>query len=510
MSEKEELEVVQEKIEVTSSDAVLSEIEKEELERVKLLEESTSQDIAELENKADNDEEDENCEPEPIDIMRDYIEKKSYKEFRMLAPEMNEADVASLLEELPENELIPFFRVLPKDIAADVFAYLPIDLQQHMILMFTEGEAANIIENMYVDDAADLFDEMPANVVTRLLAKTSSETRRTINQLLQYPDSSAGSLMTTEYEALKLHLKVSEAIDKIRKDGIDKETINTCYVLDQNRKLLGTVTLRSLLLADPDTQVIDIMTENVISINTLTDQEDVAHDFQKYDFSVMPVVDSEDRLVGIITVDDVVDIMQQEATEDIEKMAAISPTDTPYVKTGVFQTWKKRIPWLLLLMISATFTGMIITHFEDALQAYVVLTSFIPMLMDTGGNAGSQASVSIIRALSLDELEFGDLPKTVWKEARVALLVGATLAVTNFCKLLLIDRVDWLVAAVVCLTLVVTVLVAKLVGCSLPILAKKLGFDPAVMASPFITTIVDALSLLIYFRFAVMLLGITT
>lgn len=443
-----------------------------------------------------------------IDRMKEIIDEKDFKEFRKLAPEMNEADVASLLEELEETELLKFFRVLPKSIAADVFAYLPIDLQQSMIMVLTEGEATNIIENMYVDDAADLFDEMPANVVTRLLAKTSAETRRTINQLLKYPDSSAGSLMTTEYEALKLHLKVSEAIEKIRKDGIDKETINTCYVLDKNRKLLGTVTLRTLLLADPETEVGDIMTGNVISITTLTDQEEVAHDFQKYDFSVMPVVDSEDRLVGIITVDDVVDIMQQEATEDIEKMAAIRPTDTPYVKTGVFETWKKRIPWLLLLMISATFTGMIISHFEKALDAYIVLTSFIPMLMDTGGNAGSQASVSIIRALSLDELEFRDLPGTVWKEARVAILIGATLAVTNFVKLLVIDQVEVTVAAVVCLTLVVTVFVAKLVGCSLPMFAKKLGFDPAVMASPFITTIVDALSLLIYFEFAQLLLGI--
>ncbi len=451
----------------------------------------------------DDPEDDEESQEE---ILRSYIEQKNFKEFRKMAAEMNEADVASVMEELDEAELLKYFRVLPKNIAADVFAYLPIDLQQSMILMLTEGEATNIIENMYVDDAADLFDEMPANVVTRLLAKTSAETRRTINQLLKYPDDSAGSLMTTEYEALKLHLKVSEALQKIKNDGIDKETINTCYVIDRNRKLLGTVTLRSLLFADPDIEVGDIMTENVISVTTLTDQEDVARDFQKYDFSVMPVVDIEDRLVGIITVDDIVDILQQEATEDIEKMAAISPTDAPYIKTGVFETWKKRIPWLLLLMISATFTGMIISHFE-ILLAELHLAAFIPMLMDTGGNAGSQASVSIIRALSLDELSFSDLPKTVWKESRVSLLIGATLAVTNFGKLMLVDRVTPSIAAVVCLTLVVTVFVAKLVGCSLPMFAKKLGFDPAVMASPFITTIVDALSLLIYFGFASMMLN---
>ena len=435
------------------------------------------------------------------------IEEKSYKEFREIASEMNEADVASAMEELPEKEFIAFFRRLPKDLAADVFAYLPIDVQQNMILAFTEGEAAELIESMFMDDAADLFDEMPANVVTRLLAKTSAETRRIINQLLKYPDSSAGSLMTTEYEALKRHLTVSQAIEKIRMDGIDKETINICYILDRDRKLLGTITLRALLLADPNVEVDTIMNDNVISVSTLTDQEDVARDFQKYDFSAMPVTDSEDRLVGIITVDDIVDIMQEEATEDIEKMAAISPSDLPYSKTGVFETWKKRIPWLLLLMISATFTGMIITHYEDALATFS-LAAFIPMLMDTGGNAGSQASVSIIRALSLEEIDFKDIFRVVWKEARVSILIGLTLAVTNFAKIMLIDRVNVLTAAVVCLTLAVTVFVAKLVGCSLPMIAKKIGFDPAVMASPFITTIVDALSLIIYFRFATMLLGV--
>lgn len=437
------------------------------------------------------------------------IVDKSYKRFRELAPEINEADMASILQELPEDEMITFFRILPKDMAADVFVYFPIDIQQHLIMSFSVGEAAGIIENLYVDDAADLMDEMPANVVHRLLSNTSPETRRTINQLLKYPDSSAGSLMNTEYVGLKSNLTVSEAIAKIREDGIDKETINTCYVLDPQRKLLGTITLRSILLASPDTVITKIMDEHCISINTLADQEDVAKTFQKYDFSVMPVVDSENRLVGIITVDDVVDIMEQEATEDIEKMAAIRPTDVPYSRTGVFATYTKRIPWLLLLMISATFTGMIISYYEQALGACLVLTSFIPMLMDTGGNAGSQASVSIIRALSLDEIKFSDLPATIWKEARVSFLVGATLAVTNFAKLMLIDRVGFSVALVVCLTLVVTVFVAKLVGCSLPMIAKKMGFDPAVMASPFITTIVDALSLMIYFKFATVLLGIT-
>lgn len=436
------------------------------------------------------------------------VERKAYKDFRVLALEENEPDIASVLEELSGEELLPFFRILPKDKAADVFAYLPIDVQQNMIMLLSLGEAAGIIEKLSFDDAADLMDEMPANVVTRLLANTSPETRSTINALLKYPDSSAGSLMTTEYEALKEGLTVSQAIEKIRKDGIDKETINICYVLSAERKLRGTVTLRSLLLANPDALVGDIMSAHVVSVKTLDDQEDVARDFQRYDFSAMPVVDSENRLVGIITVDDIVDIMEQEATEDIQKMAAIRPTDMPYSRTGVLMLYRKRIPWLLLLMISATFTGMIISYFEEALGQMIVLTSFIPMLMDTGGNAGSQASVSVIRALSLEEIEFADLPKTMWKEIRVSILVGLTLAATNFVKLLLVDQVTVFIALVVCLTLVVTVFVAKLVGCTLPLIAKKIGFDPAVMASPFITTIVDALSLIIYFNFATLLLGL--
>ncbi len=440
--------------------------------------------------------------------IRQLIEKKAYKEFRELCTELNEADMASLLEDLDEDELIKFFRILPKDMAADVFAYLPIDIQQNMIVKFSLGEAARIIEDLDVDDAADLMDEMPANVVTKLLANTSAETRSTINQLLKYPEDSAGSLMTTEYEALKQNLTVEQAVQKIRRDGIDKETVNNCYVLDPQRHLIGTVTLRQIIFSQPEQLIGDIMEDRVISVTTLTDQEEVAREIQKYDFNAMPVVDSEGRMVGIITIDDIIDILQQEATEDIEKMAAISPSDMPYLKTGVFETWKKRIPWLLLLMISATFTGMIITHYEEALGAYLVLTSFIPMLMDTGGNAGSQASVSIIRALSLDELEFKDIGKTIWKEVRVSVLIGVTLAVANFGKLLLIDRVSVLIAVVVCLTLVVTVFVAKFVGCTLPMLAKKMGFDPAVMASPFITTIVDALSLMIYFTFATAFLGI--
>ncbi len=445
-----------------------------------------------------------------IEKIQEYVEHKQYAKIRSEIMEMNEADIAALLEELelPAPELIKVFRVLPKSIAADVFSFLPIEVEQMIITSLTDREAANIIENLFADDAADLMEEMPANVVKRLLAQTTPETRRDINHLLQYPEDSAGSIMTVEFVDLKENQTVTEAIDRIRRVGIDKETINTCYVIGQHRKIRGTISLRMLLLSDGEDRIGDLMEENVITINTMMDQEQVARQFQKYDFDAMPVVDSENRLVGIITVDDVMDIIEQEATEDIEMMAAITPTDKPYMKTTVFETWKKRIPWLLLLMISATFTGRIITGYEEALVAYAVLTAYIPMFMDTGGNAGGQASVTIIRSISLGELEFGDIFRVIWKEARVGVLCGVTLAALNFVKLLLLDRVTMEVALVVCLTLVVTVFVAKLVGCTLPILAKRVGFDPAVMASPFITTIVDAVSLIIYFQIAVRLLHI--
>ena len=377
-----------------------------------------------------------------------------------------------------------------------------------IITSLSERDAASIIDNLMADDATDLLEEMPANIVKKLLANASPETRRDINHLLRYPEDSAGSIMTVEYVDLKENLTVEEAIARIRKVGVDSETINICYVLDAQRKLLGTVALRYLLLSDPDEIIGDIMHENVIAINTLMDQEEVAVQFKKYDFTSMPVVDNENRLVGIITVDDVVDIMEEEATEDIEKMAAIVPSDKPYMRTGIFETFKKRIPWLLLLMVSATFTGQIISRFEDALSACAVLTMFIPMLMDTGGNAGGQASVSIIRGLSLGEITYRDTFHVIWKETRVAILCGVTLAAANFVKLMLLDRVGLMVSLVVCATLVVAVLIAKLIGCSLPVLAKRLGFDPAVMASPFITTIVDALSLMVYFQFASRILGL--
>ena len=440
--------------------------------------------------------------------LNDYLNQKQYVKLREWLRDLNVADIAAMMEELDEELQLKTFRILPKDMAADIFSYLPIEVEQQIITSISDREAGKIIDNLMADDATDLLEEMPANIVKRLLANASQETRRDINHLLRYPEDSAGSIMTVEFMDLKEGQTVAQAIERIKKAAVDSETINICYVLDYQRKLKGTVALRYLLLKDPDEKIGDIMHENVISLHTLMDQEEVARQFQKYDFTAMPVVDNEDRLVGIITVDDVVDILQEEATEDMEKMAAIVPSDKPYLKTTVFETWKKRIPWLLLLMISATFTGKIIASFEDALSVYVVLTTFIPMLMDTGGNAGGQTSVTVIRGLSLNEIEFSDFFKVVWKEIRVALLCGLTLAVANFVKLMIIDRVTMPVAAVVCATLVVAVLIAKLVGSMLPMLAKKIGFDPAVMASPFITTIVDALSLLIYFRIASMVLGL--
>lgn len=382
------------------------------------------------------------------------------------------------------------------------------DMQELLILGFSDTELKEVVDELYVDDAVDLIEEMPANVVKRILRQADPDTRKMINEILKYPDDSAGSIMTTEYVSFRPDMTVMEAIKRIRRTGVDKETIYTCYVIEDNRKLVGIVSIRTLLLSEENDVIRDIMETHVIAVGTLDDQEAVAHMFRKYNFLAMPVVDGENRLVGIVTVDDAIDVMQEEATEDIEMMAAITPTDKPYMKTGVFETWRKRIPWLLILMISATFTGMIITSFEDALAAQVVLTAFIPMLMDTGGNSGSQASVTVIRGISLGEIEFRDLPKVIWKESRVAVLCGVTLSAANFLKLMFFDRVSMQIAAVVCLTLILTVIVAKVIGCTLPMLAKKVGFDPAVMASPFITTAVDAISLLVYFQIAKLLLGI--
>ncbi len=444
-----------------------------------------------------------------LEIINELLSDRQYTRLRQRLADMNIADIAAVMEELEEEEeRLKIFRILPKGMAADVFSYLEVENQQLIITSLSDRDAANIINNLMADDAADFLEEMPANIVKKLLANASPETRRDINHLLRYPEDSAGSIMTVEYVDLKENMTVEDAIQRIRQVGVDSETINICYVLDAKRILVGTVALRYLLISPSDAVIGDIMHENVIFLNTMMDQEEVARQFQKYDFTSMPVADNEGRLVGIVTVDDVVDILQEEATEDIEKMAAIVPSDKPYMKTGVIETWKKRIPWLLLLMISATFTGKIITSFEDALSIFPILTAFIPMLMDTGGNAGGQASVTIIRGLSLNEIGYTDVPRILWKELRVAAICGITLSAAYFAKLMLFDKVGMNVAFVVCLTLIAAVSIAKLVGCSLPILAKRLGFDPAVMASPFITTIVDAISLIIYFAIATRTLGI--
>ncbi len=437
-----------------------------------------------------------------------YLEQREFPKLGVLLKEMNPADVAELYEELPEESMALVFRLLPKELAADAFAYMDPDVQEVLVEKFSDRELSYVINELYLDDAVDMIEEMPANLVHRILKNLDKEMRDSINQILNYPKDSAGSIMTMEYVDLRRGMTVSEAFDRIREIGVEKETIYTCYVTDSRRKLKGIVTVKGLLLAPKDALIRDIMETNIVHVTTQTDKEEVAALFDKYDFLAVPVVDNEKRLVGIVTIDDAIDVIQEEATEDIEMMAAITPTDRPYMKTGVLETWKKRVPWLLLLMLSATLTGSIINSFEDALAATVVLTGFIPMLMGTGGNAAGQSSVSIIRGLSLGEIEYRDVPMIIWKEFRVALLCGFSLAIVNFAKLMIIDRLSVEVALVVCITIVMTVLMAKVVGCSLPVLAKRVGFDPAVMANPFITTIVDALSLLIYFRIACAILHI--
>ena len=452
---------------------------------------------------------------ELLEKIEEMTRRKQYKALRDILVELEPADIADLFDDLPEEMLPLLFRLLPKEPAAELFVELEPDVQEMLIRGFSNTELKEVLDELYLDDAVDIVEEMPAGVVKRILKHADPDTRKSINEILKYPEDSAGALMTTEFVDLKRDMTVEDALKRIRRTGTDKETINVCYVVDPARKLLGIVSLRTILLSDEDDIIEDIMETHVISVGTLEDKEDVAQTFSKYDFIALPVVDKEDRLVGIITVDDAMDVMEAEATEDIELMAAILPSDKPYLKTGVFETWRARTPWLMMLMLSATFTGMILTHFENSLAAVPILTSYIPMLSGTGGNSGTQASTAVIRALSLGEVRFSDLLRVVWKECRVALICGVCLAAANFVKMMVVDC--WLlanptvtpaVAAVVCCTLVGTVACAKLVGASLPILAEKIGFDPAVMASPFISTIVDALSLLIYFRFATWILGV--
>lgn len=438
----------------------------------------------------------------------ELLEERGFSQAAALLKDMNPADVAQVLEELPEQKMPVAFRLCPKELAADAFAYMPPDAQEILVRGFSDKELEEVMEQLFLDDTVDMLEEMPANVIKRVLRHVDPDTRKMINQVLNYPKDSAGSIMTMEYVDLKRSMTVEQAFERIRRTGVEKETVYTCYVTDSRRKLEGIITVKDLLLAPKDAVLRDIMETNIKFVSTHTDQEEAAQALSKYDFLALPVVDGEERLVGIVTVDDAIDVIQEEATEDIEKMAAMAPSDKPYMKTNVLDTWKKRVPWLLFLMISATFTSMIIHSFEDALAASVVLTGFIPMLMDTGGNSGSQSSITIIRGLSLGEIRYADVPRILLKESSVALLCGCTLAAANFVKLMLIDRVTLLVAGVVCLTLVMVVLVANIVGSTLPILADRLGLDPTVMASPFITTIVDAVSLVIYFNIAKLVLGI--
>ena len=443
-----------------------------------------------------------------LEQWRELLDGKRFRELKGVLSETNEVDVAEFMAELPPDKTVLVFRMLPKEMASDVFANLEPDDQQTVVAAATDRELSELLEEMYVDDAVDMLEEMPANVVKRVLKTARPDTRKVINQFLNYPENSVGSIMTAEFMDLKKTMTVEQAITRIRRSADDSESIYTCYVIDEGRVLEGVVTLRELLVAGDDEPLEELMSTDVITALTTEDQEEAVQRIMKYDFISPPVVDQEGRLVGVVTVDDVMDVMEEEATEDIEKMAAILPTDKSYFQTGVVETWKHRIPWLLLLMVSATFTGTILGFFESALAANAALTLFIPMLMDTGGNSGSQSSVTVIRAMSLGDVEFGDLFRVLWKELRVAVLCAATLGVVVFAKVMVIDRKSVSVAVVVALTIVVTIVIAKLVGCLLPMLAKRLGLDPAVMASPFITTVVDALSLLVYFAVATRILGL--
>ncbi len=438
----------------------------------------------------------------------ELIENNNFKELKKYLNELDEIDIAEIFDDMELAVVAKLFRLLSKDKALDVFAELDPVVASNLLKYLSDKETVFLINEIAADDATDILEEMPANLVDKVLRMCNPSTRKDVNRLLNYQEDSAGSIMTVEYAELKEDYTVKDAIALLKERTDEYETITKCFVVDRRRKLIGKVNVTDLLFAKKTDFIGDICDKNVIYANTSTDQEEVANLFQKYDITVLPIVDSEERLVGIVTVDDVMDVVEAEATEDMKKMAAIIPIDKPYDKTGVFETFKARIPWLLLLMVSATFTGKIITSFENSLAVMPVLTAFIPMLMDTGGNAGGQSSVSIIRALSLNDIEFKDIFKVIWKEIRVAFLCAIVLAICNFGKLLLIDRVTPIVASVVCLTLLATVVIAKFIGCTLPMVAKKLGFDPAVMASPFITTIVDACSLLMYFFIATTILNI--
>ena len=451
---------------------------------------------------------------ESFDELYDCFKSRKFADLRIRLLDMEPVDIADFMEErLDETDQLLFFRLLPKELASDVFVEIDSDTQEELIKKFTDKELKAVIDDMFLDDTVDIIDEMPANVVKRILKNSDPENRKQINELLEYPDDSAGSLMTTEYVSLSENMTVEQAFDKIRKTGLNKETVYTCYVTDGKKHLIGVITVKTLLLSDVRDVIADIMDTNVIAVETLEDKEQVAMKFSDYDFLALPVVDKEGCIVGIVTVDDAVDVLKEEATEDIQKMAAIVPNEKPYLKQSVWRIWSIRIPWLLVLMISATFTGIIINSYEGRLNLISpLLFACIPMLMDTGGNAGSQASVTVIRSLALDELQTKDVFKVLWKEIRVSVLLATTLAAVCFAKLLLLDNLVFgydykpMICLVVSLSLFATVVIAKLVGCFLPIVAKKIKLDPAVVASPFITTIVDALSLIVYCNVAIALL----
>lgn len=438
------------------------------------------------------------------------LDDKKFSTLRDILVTMKPYDIAAIFENLQDEKMPILFRILPKELAAETFVEMDDETQEFLIHGFSDSELKEVVDELFVDDAVDLIEEMPANVVKRILRQADKDMRKQINELLKYPEDSAGSIMTTEFIVLRPDMTAEMAIKRIRRTGVDKETIYTCYVTDANNKLIGITTVKDLLLAEDDELVKSIMEENVISVTTLADQEQVAQMFSNYNFLALPVVDNENRLVGIVTIDDAIDVIQEEATEDIEKMAAVLPSDKPYMKTSIFGLYKKRAPWLLILMLSATFTSAIISSFEAVLANVLILSSFIPMITGSGGNAGSQSSVSVIRALSLGEIQFKSIFLVLWKEFRVSILCGITLAAANFVKLLLFDlngqENAFMIALVISLTLVGTIIMAKLVGSSLPLLASKVGFDPAVMANPLISTVCDSLSLLIYFGVAKLIL----
>ena len=440
------------------------------------------------------------------ETIRVLLEDKKFNTLRDILVTMKPYDIAAVFENLQDEKMPILFRILPKELAAETFVEMDDETQAFLIHGFSDSELKEVVDELFVDDAVDLIEEMPANVVKRILRQADKDMRKQINELLKYPEDSAGSIMTTEFIVLRPDMTAEMAIKRIRRTGVDKETIYTCYVTDANNKLIGITTVKDLLLAEDDELVKSIMEENVISVTTLADQEQVAQMFSNYNFLALPVVDNENRLVGIVTIDDAIDVIQEEATEDIEKMAAVLPSDKPYMKTSVFGLYRKRAPWLLILMLSATFTSAIISSFEAVLANVLILSSFIPMITGSGGNAGSQASVSVIRALSLGEIQFKSIFLVLWKEFRVSILCGITLAAANFIKLMIFDlngqENALMIALVISLTLVGTIIMAKLVGSSLPLLASKVGFDPAVMANPLISTVCDSLSLLIYFAVA--------